>query len=75
MDAISHYYAALVHMTIAKRLIKSNGELNSLVRCAVDGSATEAGIKLLHQNKEALLYRCLKVLHTVLSRLIDERCG
>ena len=28
MDAISHYYAALVHMTIVKGLIKSNGELN-----------------------------------------------
>lgn len=44
MDAISHYYAALVHMTIVKRLIKPNGELNSLVRCVVDGSATEAGM-------------------------------
>jgi len=29
MDAISHYYAALVHMTIVKELVKSTGELNN----------------------------------------------
>jgi len=29
MEAISHYYAALVHMTIVRGLIKSNGKLNT----------------------------------------------